>query len=283
MASLRAVLFALALVALAAATQNLTTYVPACAQACVADSVSGTCSGPDDAECLCDNIRTIGPGQLRSCVTTGCPGNSTAIDATRNGYGDYCSDAGFPTWNGWGGGWQPTSGQWGGDSQTSTTMVTSTSTGTGASATSTSSAAPTGTLAATDSEESGGDGGGSDLSKGAIAGIAIGGVIGCVLITGSLLFLAFRLGKRYAKRKREGGASQPEQDDTDPQKEGVEASRRQSKALLDGNPISELHAGVEIPGIDPIKELPTHERPVELSADPIERYDNPVLPQLPWR
>ncbi|KAI4869489.1 hypothetical protein F4820DRAFT_406759 [Hypoxylon rubiginosum] len=261
------------------ATQNLTTYVPECAQACLEDSLSGVCSGPEDAECLCDNIATIGPGS-RSCVMGACSGNSTAQTAARTGYMNYCSDTGHPMDGSWrsppdySNGWQ-----------TSTTMGTSTTASTSTSAAATSSATSAGPITASDSAGGGGDGG-DDLSKGAIAGIAVGGGIACILLTGGLLFFAFRLGKKHYKRKQEGGGGPqgPEQGEADPQKEeGSDTmSPRRSKAQLDGNPVSELHAGIVDSGLDPIKELPTHERPAELSADPIS-YDSPILPQSAWR
>ncbi|XXH04679.1 hypothetical protein Hte_011099 [Hypoxylon texense] len=300
MVSLRAVLLALTLVVARAAAnqvtaqQNLTTYVPDCAQNCLEQSLSGVCSGPDDAECLCDNIATIGPGS-RSCVVGACSGNTTEQNAARSGYVKYCSDTGHPVEGGgqFGPGWSSGSGGW----QTSTTTM---GTSTTSPSTSTSTTAPSALATAASESEGGGgdDDGGSDLSKGAIAGIAVGGGIACILITGGLLFVAFRLGRRHYQRKHEGGGggsspqgpNPPSQGDEEeavtdlPQKEdGARTpTRRATNAQLDGNPVSELHAGFVDSGLDPIKELPTHERPAELSADPIS-YDSPVLPQSTWR
>ncbi|KAI1766374.1 hypothetical protein GGR53DRAFT_212411 [Hypoxylon sp. FL1150] len=306
MAPLRVGIAALALVVLAAATttsaataaavatasavsQNITSYVPECSWQCLEDSLAAVCSGPTDAECLCDSIATIGPGS-RTCVASDCSGNTTAtIAAYRAGYVDYCNETGhavdeagyYPP--GYSGG-----SQWG----SSTTIVTSTT----AAATSSSSSSPASSTAApaaasdsTSTAAGGEGGGGSDLSGGAIAGIAVGGGIACILIAGALLFLAFRLGKKHYVKKQEkletgegsskgGSGGQP--DEADVSKE-VEATQQRTKAQLDGNPINELHAGYVVTGLDPIKELPTNERPAELSAEPVSHYDSPVLPQSP--
>lgn len=305
MASLRVVLAALALVVLAAASstaasQNITTYVPECSWQCLEDSLAAVCSGPTDAECLCDNIMKIGPGS-RTCVSSDCSGNTTATTAYHAGYVSYCNDTGHAVDES---GHFPPGYSWGAGSQWSTTMATSTSTSMSAAATSTSSpsttaAAPTAASDSAGGSRGGGGDGSSDLSKGAIAGIAVGGGIACILISGALLFLAFRLGKKHYKKKHEkelqqGPSSRPEEHggDDDIPKE-VEATQTQQQqqpnAQLDGTPINELHAGhaghagYAVSGLDPIKELPTHERPAELSAEPISHYDSPVLPPSHWR
>lgn len=142
------------------------------------------------------------------------------------------------------------------------------------------------TTAASISEQSssspgGGGGSGEDLSKGAVVGIAIGAGIGCILTTGGLLLFAFRLGKGHWNRNQveasqgpgrqeEGGGDPNELDNKD-------------KPQLEGQPISELQTDYTISGPkESIKELPTQERPAELSAEALSR-DSLILPRAPWQ
>ncbi|KAI2469228.1 hypothetical protein F4781DRAFT_233972 [Annulohypoxylon bovei var. microspora] len=288
MASLRLLLPTLAsLAVLALAAPSLVTYVPECAQDCVLKSLNGTCTGPEDSQCLCTNMRTIGFGSV-SCATAAC-NNSTELVASelRSGYAQFCTAAGASTPAGiptGGVGW----GSWGSSATAAST------TGTTSMTTSSTSIPATGEADSpqnTSTSSLGGSGGGSSsLSTGAIAGVAVGGGIGLISITGGLLLLAFRLGRSHSRQKKDEAARQgPGQEggggDPDPESLADETAAG-DKAQLEGKPVSELPTEYTLSGFDPIKELPTQERPAELSADPLPRYGDdgsPVLSGTPWR
>ncbi|KAI1106307.1 hypothetical protein F4804DRAFT_348688 [Jackrogersella minutella] len=200
-----------------------------------------------------------------------------ACRTLRSGYTQYCSDvgastvAGIPTFSA---GWNisvPT---------VSETTTTTTSAGS-------SPAAEADSPSSTSASGSEG-GGGSSLSTGSIAGIAVGGAGALVLITGGLLLFAFRLGKGYSSRKKDGEAGAPPPPPpppTDPGQQEEGEIVKTEKAQLEGQPVSELSTEYTLSGFDPVKELPTQERPAEFSADPLPRYTDegsPVLSHSPW-
>ncbi|OTB08033.1 hypothetical protein M426DRAFT_317542 [Hypoxylon sp. CI-4A] len=270
MARLRAALPTLALIATAFATQNLTTYIPGCAQSCIEASISNNsqCAGPEDSQCLCTNERQIGYGSL-SCAQQACSSNSTEdlVGQLRSGYSSFCNDAGIQDSSGGSG---PASGWpsgWGGSSQTSTAATS----------------APTSTASSTSVPTAAADS--TSLSRGAIAGIAVGGGIALIAITGGLFLLAFRLGKGFSGRKKDEGPGQQEQAGEEDTNKRDDQEKAGVKPQLEGMPVSELPTEYTLSGFDPVKELPTREKPVELSAEPLPRGINngsPVLPQS-WR
>ncbi|KAI1096432.1 hypothetical protein F5B19DRAFT_146421 [Rostrohypoxylon terebratum] len=275
----------LAYLLLVIATPSLVTYEPECAQDCVLKSINGTCTGPEDSQCLCDNMRAVGSGSV-VCAAAAC--NSSAEELAlelRSGFTKYCSDANISVassatavpsfaWGGSGGGW--------GASATTITTTTS-STQTSSTQTSSTQTSSTGVLATGEAESpanvsASSSGGG--LSAGAIAGIVVGGVIGVVSITGGLLLFAFRLGRNHTNRKKD--ATGPPDRGEEPESSSPDNDAAE-KAQLAGQPLSELPTEYALSGFDPIKELPTQERPVELSGDPLPQHRNEtsVLPYTP--
>ncbi|KAI1452270.1 hypothetical protein F4805DRAFT_42369 [Annulohypoxylon moriforme] len=260
-----------------ATSTSLVAYIPECAQDCILQSINGTCTGPGDAQCLCNNMRTIGFGSV-SCASTAC-NNSTEEIATelRSGYTQYCSAAGVSVassataipsfaWGGSGSGW----------GAATTTASSSTH------------IAATGEADSSANASASASGGGGGLGTGAIAGIAVGGAIGVISITGGLLLLAFRLGRNHSSRKKDGASPSGQQEggDGDPKPDSsANDAVAADKAQLEGKPLSELPTEYTLSGFDPIKELPTQERPAELSADPLPRYadETPVLGHTPGR
>ncbi|KAI1378245.1 hypothetical protein F4677DRAFT_412628 [Hypoxylon crocopeplum] len=279
--------FILILIALIAATvaQNLTTYEPECAQPCIEESINSTgiCAGPEDSTCLCNNMQRIGPGSF-ACAQKACPANTTQelIGELRGAYMKYCSDVGATPsggWNNYNGGAATTSASQGTAAATSTMATSST-------------ASPAATTGANTSPSSSPDagGGGSNLSAGAIAGIAVGGVVATICVTGGLLLFAFRLGKGQSRRNQQDPSAPGQQE------EGIGGSGNEDpntavggveKAQLEGTPISELQTEHTLSGFGHVKELPAYERPAELSADPISPRNmgdsSPTLPYAPWR
>ncbi|KAI1483899.1 hypothetical protein F4774DRAFT_405104 [Daldinia eschscholtzii] len=280
---LRLILPMLAWVALTLASKNLTAYLPECAQPCIESSISQNshCTGPDDAQCLCSNIRYIGPGSV-PCAQGACSGNSTEqlTNKLHSGFLDYCSDNGVKVGSDFTGGGHPPvwTASWGWPSSPTASATSMTS--------------PAAATAPADAEQqtSNSGGGGGGLSGGAIAGLAVGVGVACILITGALLLYAFRLGKRRSKHSAgdeptdpgpqgEGGS-----DKGDPNGIGI-ALGTEDKVQLEGAPVSELPTEHTLSGFHPVKELATHEKPIELSADPILRRPDegsPILP-TPWR
>ncbi|KAI1212966.1 uncharacterized protein F4807DRAFT_306391 [Annulohypoxylon truncatum] len=291
MASLRLLLFLLLPVfvslALVIATPSLVTYMPDCAQDCILKSLNGTCTGPEDSQCLCNNMRTIGVGSV-PCASAACNNSTEGVaNELRSGFIKYCGAAGvsvspeataIPSF-GWGG------GGLGGASMTAASTTTSTPTSssstnvaaTGEAETSANASAPTSSV------------GGGGLSAGAIAGIAVGGVVAVVSTTGGLLLLAFRLGRNHSNRKKDEAAPSGQREDGDGSPDPSNSANEvitADKPQLEGKPLNELPTEYTLSGFDPIKELPTEERPVELSADSLLRYSNngtPVLPSTSWR
>ncbi|KAI0887388.1 uncharacterized protein GGS22DRAFT_157003 [Annulohypoxylon maeteangense] len=293
MASLRLLLPILGCLALTIAATSLLTYVPECAQDCVTKSLNGTCAGPEDSQCLCNNMRTIGIGSV-SCASAAC-GNSTEQVATelRSGYVKYCSAAdvsvapsatAIPSF-GWG------AGGFGGGSWGSSVTVTVASTATGMSTATTSSTtlAPTGEAENSPNAPASGGGSHSGLSGGAIAGIAVGGVIGVISITGGLLLFAFRLGRNHSQRKKEeaeaetGGQQESGSGNGGPKPDSPANNTAEAdKVQLEGKPLSELPTEYTLSGFERIRELPTQERPAELCANALPRYadiETPILPR----
>ncbi|KAI1414659.1 hypothetical protein F5Y13DRAFT_13267 [Hypoxylon sp. FL1857] len=301
MASLRAVFPILTLIAVTLATQNLTTYMPECVQPClqqtISSSSSGSCTRPEDSQCLCTNQPRIGYAALMCAQNGGaCPGNSTEQlrSAMMAAYQQYCSDVGAT------GGWNSLGGF---PAFTTSGMVI------GPSGTTTSSSTtppPTSTPTTVNDEPSSpGDSGrgNSSLSTGAIAGIAVGGGVAVISITGGLLLLAFRLGKGYSSRKKDDGTAGPGQQGGGEGGEGgsgdgggagaggqltgvIDEAATKNEAQLDGKPVSELQTEYTLSGFNPVRELAAQERPAELPADPLPRYvedASPVLPDASWR
>ncbi|KAI0383087.1 hypothetical protein F5Y04DRAFT_251798 [Hypomontagnella monticulosa] len=272
---------ALALISSVAANKNLTTYMPDCAQSCVEKSISGVCNNAIDSQCLCNNARHIGPNSV-PCAMSACPGNTTEQlrSDLRSSYMKYCNDVGETAIGGWGPN-SPTS--FPGSPWTSTRSSSSASSPTAAAT-----APPSMQESPPDSSDGGG--GSDQLSKGAIAGIAVGVGVACIAITAALLLYAFRLGKRHSREKEEHNQGDPR--DPSQQEEGVGDSNTAASELtgdkiqLEGKPLSELQTEHAISGYGPVKELPTNEKPVELSADPIPRRmenETPILPHATLR
>ncbi|OTA61935.1 hypothetical protein K449DRAFT_465339 [Hypoxylon sp. EC38] len=285
MASIRAAASSiLLLITVTLAAQNLTTYMPECVQPCLERSINstGSCTGPEDSQCLCSNEARIGYSAWMCAQEAGSCSNSTdqLRGAMMSAYQQYCTDVGVTgSWN--------SRGSFPGFTASQTGAVTSTA------MSSSTTPPPTSTPTATNDEptSSGSGGSSSGLSTGAIAGIAVGGGVAVISITGGLLLLAFRLGKGYSNRKKgedaagsgeqgggEGGSGNggPDTDET----------ALKNEAQLDGKPVSELQTEFTLSGFNPIKELQTQERPAELPADPLPRYvedHSPVLPESPWR
>ncbi|KAI0115067.1 hypothetical protein F4814DRAFT_304728 [Daldinia grandis] len=278
MTPLRAILPMLALIGLTVASQNLTTYLPECAQSCIESSISknSNCTGPDDVKCLCSNIRYIGPGSI-SCAQGACSNSSEQLTyKLHSGFVDYCSDNGEEVSGDYsGGGYPPVwTASWG---KTSSPTAPATSMASPVAA----------TEPPSNEQQSPSSTGGGGLSGGSIAGIAVGVGVACILITGGLLLYAFRLGRGHSKHAQGEEPAGP-----GPQEEGgggyngtdnvLEAEK---KAQLEGAPVSELPTEYTLSGFHPVKELATHEKPVELSADPIpHRVDDgsPIL-STPWK
>ncbi|KAI1393452.1 uncharacterized protein F4822DRAFT_13537 [Hypoxylon trugodes] len=304
MTTLRILLPILALIGLTLANPaaNLTTYMPECAQSCIQSSADSACAGPTDSQCLCTNMRRVGFGSL-SCAQGTCFGNSTEQIALslRSAFTQYCTDVGVTPSEGT---WYPSSG-WPGATNPTGMSVAATSSSiatTAPPATNT----PTSESQQSASEQGGSNSGGNDLSRGAIAGIAVGGGVAVIAITGGLFFLAFRLGKGYSHRKKEEASQEPGRQEegttnttTGGSGGGGDVSTPSStttarpkgeldglpKSQLDSTPVSEMPTDYKALGeLDPIKEMPTQEEPVELSANPYPReVESPVLPQTPWR
>ncbi|KAI1467231.1 uncharacterized protein F4812DRAFT_54900 [Daldinia caldariorum] len=301
---LRVLLLILACIslAIAASSQNLTTYVPECAQPCVLTSIAqnSNCTGPSDVRCLCSNIRSIGPGAV-SCAQGACAGNSTEQirSELHSGFLQFCSDNGAPAGGDFSG-FPPFWSTPGGGSRPSSSPPPT------ASATTTPSATSTLPVAATDQQQQqqqqSPDSGGGGLSGGAIAGLSVGGVIACIALTGGLVLYAFRLGRRHSKLRsggelgdhpnppQEGGAGGggDKDDKGDHPSDGIGigvALGTEHKVQLEGAPVSELPTEYTLSGFDPVKELATHEKPVELSADPVARRPEEGSRVLPttWR
>ncbi|KAI8966843.1 hypothetical protein F5Y11DRAFT_308251 [Daldinia sp. FL1419] len=279
MASLRVLVPLLAFIALAMANQNLTACMPECAQSCVESSIAknSKCTGPDDVKCLCDNIRAIGPGSV-SCAQEAC-GNSTEQLAysLRSAFTDYCSDNGITVGSDYSGGYPPPgwSTSWGHEwPTTSATGMTS----------------PAADATGSPGSEKQASNTAGGLGGGAIAGIVVGACVACILITGGLLLYAFRLGRGRSKHTQGEEAAGP-----GPQEEGGSAGAgiegglneigvalvTDSKVQLDGKPIGELPTEYALSGFHPVKELATHEKPVELSAEPVLRRAADGSPTLP--
>ncbi|KAI1450828.1 hypothetical protein F5Y02DRAFT_4919 [Annulohypoxylon stygium] len=274
MASLRSVIpVLLAFLVLVIATPSLVTYEPECAQDCLLKSINGTCTGPEDSQCLCNNMRTVGSGSV-VCAAAACNNSAEGIaPELRSGFTKYCSDAGVSVsssataipsfaWGGSGGGW--------GASTTTASSTQTSSTGVPA----------TGEAESTANVSASNPGGG--LGAGAIAGIAVGGGIGVISITGGLLLLAFRLGRNHNRKKDATGPPDQQEGGEEPKLSSPD-NEAIEKAQLDSQPLNELPTEYTLSGFDPIKELPTQERPVELSADPLPRHrsETPVLPYTP--
>ncbi|KAL7626287.1 hypothetical protein AAE478_003058 [Parahypoxylon ruwenzoriense] len=245
--SFRLVLPFLVLVLVAAAVaQNLTTYVPECAQLCVEDAVdnSGVCSGVNDTRCLCSNIRLIGPSSMPCCQES-CSSeynNSTEqiANAVRSGYMKFCGD-------------RHAAGVW----------STITSTSSPPLPTSSPASSPSSTPALENNTSEGRD----SLSRGAIAGIAVGAGVGSISITGALLIFAFRLGKG---RSDKGGGNNNNNNNNNNNEAGEEEGGClvKDKPQLGGTPMNELETEYTLSGFDRVKELETREQPAELSAGP---------------
>lgn len=188
----------------------------------------------------------------------------------------YCSDVGETAI----GGWNPSSpSSFPGTAWTSTTSSSSATSSTAAAT------APPSMQESPPDSTDGGGGGGGELSRGAIAGMAVGVGVACIAITAALLLYAFRLGKRHSRGNEEDG--QGDTRDPSQQEEGIGDDNRAvgeltgDKIQLEGMPVSELHTEHAISGYGPVKELPTNEKPVELSAEPISRHmgnETPILP-----
>ncbi|KAI0850962.1 hypothetical protein F5Y00DRAFT_268024 [Daldinia vernicosa] len=278
MTPLRALLPMLALIALAVASQNLTTYLPECAQPCIESSISknSNCTGTGDVKCLCSNIRSIGPGSL-SCAQGACSNSSEQLAyELHSEFVDYCSDNGEEVSSDFSGGGSPPvwTASWG---KTSSPTASATS--------------MTSPVAATkppsNEQQSPSDPDGGGLSGGAIAGIAVGVGVACILITGGLLLYAFRLGRRHSKRTQgEEPAGPGPREEGGGDYNGIDnVLEAEKKVQLEGAPVSELPTEHTLSGFHPVKELATHEKPVELSADPVPSRandGNPILP-TPWK
>ncbi|KAI1134185.1 hypothetical protein F5Y05DRAFT_242905 [Hypoxylon sp. FL0543] len=283
MAFLRPVLPILALIVVTLAAQNLTTYMPECVQPCLAQSIGSTsCTGPEDSQCLCNNQQRVGYGTFTCAEQSGaCAGNSTEQlrGTMMSAYRQYCSDAkATGNWNSMGG----------------FPAFTSSGTAIGPSATTTPPPTGTPTAVVNDEPSSSGSGGptSSSLSTGAIAGIAVGGGIAVISTTGGLLLLAFRLGKVYSSRKKDGDAAGTGQQGGAEGGDGgqltdvTDETAKENEAQLDGIPVSELQTEYTLSGFDPVKELPTQEKPVELPADSSPRYagyGSPASHDNSWR
>ncbi|KAI1644832.1 uncharacterized protein F4817DRAFT_318492 [Daldinia loculata] len=278
MTPLRAILPMLALIALTVASQNLTTYLPECAQPCIASSISknSNCTGSDDVECLCSNIRYIGPGSL-PCAQGACSNSSEQLAyKLHSEFVNYCSDNGEEVSNDLsGGGYPPVwTATWGKTSSPTTSATSMTS-----------------PVAATEppsnEQQSPSSTGGGGLSGGAIAGIAVGVGVACISITGGLLFYAFRLGRGHPKRKQgEEPAGPSPQEEGGGDYDGIDnILEAEKKVQLEGAPVNELPTEHTLSGFHPVKELATHEKPIELSADPVPRRADDGSPILPtsWR
>ncbi|KAI1743767.1 hypothetical protein F4680DRAFT_319459 [Xylaria scruposa] len=265
---LPAVLAVLSFTILAEA-QNFSSYVPECAPPCVEQALNSTkaCTGLNDNKCLCTNFQQI-IYPARICFLQTC--NNTDINALRSeitsGWQKFCNDSGTPL--DLSSGWNP--GGPGGPgfpvpSSTVTTSVTPSIPPT-SSSTSSSSTAPSETVSATS----------SDLTTGAKAGIGVGVGVGSLAVIGGLVFLAFRLGqqKRRPDRNEAGGTSPPNegghledgrgiasvtQHTTAAEVEGAYKKQPEGAAELPSPPSPR----VELPA-DDVRELPAHERPVEL-------------------
>lgn len=212
-----------------------------------------------------------------------CSNSTDLRGAMMSAYQQYCSDVkATGTWNSMGG--FPGFTAWATGAITSATISSSTT------------PPPTSVPTAVDPEpsSSGSGGSSSSLSTGAIAGIAVGGGVAVISITGGLLLLAFRLGKGYSSRKKgEDTAGSGEQGrgggegGIGGQVTGVtDETAAKNEAQLDGKPVSELQTDYTLSGFNPIKELPAQERPAELPADPLPRYvedSSPVSRESPWR
>ncbi|KAI0834964.1 hypothetical protein F5Y06DRAFT_146100 [Hypoxylon sp. FL0890] len=273
MASLRSVLTISVLIAAALAAQNLTTYMPECVRPCLEQSINNTsCTGPEDSQCLCSNQQRVGYSTF-TCAEQGgaCPGNSAEQlrSSMMSAYQQYCSD---------------TNATSSGNSVNGFPAFATSGWVTGASATATSSTThpPTSTPTTVNDEpsSSGSGGSSSSISAGAIAGIAVGGGVAVISITGGLLLLAFRLGKGYSSRKKGADPADPGQQGAgegghggDGQLVGVtDDTAAKNETQLDGKPVSELQTEYTLSGFDPVKELPTQEKPAELPADAVPRY-----------
>ncbi|KAI1807903.1 hypothetical protein F4811DRAFT_549336 [Daldinia bambusicola] len=280
-----------------ASSQTLTAYIPECAQPCILASIpqNSNCTGPDDVRCLCASIRPIGSGSV-SCAQGACKGNNTEqiTNKLHSGFLQFCSDNGAQA--GIDSGFPPSwSSSWGGGRPSSSPTASA------ASAPSTAPADSGQQQQASDSGGGGGGGGSGGLSSGAIAGLAVGVGVACIALTGGLLLYAFRLGRRHSKRlpgdepadpspqeggEGGGGGGGAGGDKGDHPLDGIGiALGSEHKVQLEGAPISELPTEHTLSGFDRVKELATHEKPVELSAEPVARRSEEGSPVLPpsWR
>ncbi|KAI2630971.1 hypothetical protein GGR54DRAFT_179520 [Hypoxylon sp. NC1633] len=249
------------------APHNLTTYMPECTQPCWEQTIknNGLCAGSDDSQCLCTYQRTIGLSALLVCAQTPCSGNTTdqLKNAFRSSFAQYCSDTGSSS---------PDSGipsnSWFASFPRSTSTSTSRPTSTPTSASTT----PPSTTQPSSTPNSAASSGGSSpsLSQTTITSIIAAGVTAGVLVVGGLLVLSFCLGRRNRKRHRRAADPHvPESQKGAGSGTGSETATLGDKPQLDGNPVSELHTEYTISGTEGVKELPTIETPVELSADPV--------------
>ncbi|KAI0014068.1 hypothetical protein F4779DRAFT_560552 [Xylariaceae sp. FL0662B] len=95
--------------------------------------------------------------------------------------------------------------------------------------------------------------------SGEVTGIAVGAGIGGVVVIGVLIFLVFHGVTRRNRRRFE--IPQPKDDD--------DVSNGMSEEIqLDKMPVVELHTEHAFSGPELVRELATHETPVELSASP---------------
>ncbi|KAI0550121.1 hypothetical protein F4679DRAFT_220367 [Xylaria curta] len=265
---LPAVLAALSFTILAEA-QNFSSYVPECAPPCVEQALNNTkvCTGLDDNKCLCTNFQQI-IYPARICFVQTC--NSTDVGALRSeitsGWQKFCNDSGTPL--DLSSGWNPGGPGFPAPSSTVTTSVTQSipPTSTSTSIATSSSTAPSETVSATS----------SDLTTGAKAGIGVGVGVGSLAVIGGLVFLGFRLGRRRRRPGADGagGTSPPNEGGHLEDGRGIASVTQHATAGMaaevEGSYKKQLEGAAELPSphvelpADDVRELPAHERPVEL-------------------